>query len=59
MGRPSRFSPEVRGHLAQLAEQTRRDMARQGEAELADASQPQAVGGIRLFTADHRLDCPG
>ncbi len=42
----------VAGHLAQLAEQTRRDMARQGEAELADAGQPQAVVGIRLFTAD-------
>ena len=40
------------GQLAQLTEQTRRDVAWQGEAELADAGQPQAVVGIGLLAAD-------
>ena len=42
----------VAGQLAQLPEQTRRDVARQGEAELADAGQPEAVVGIGLLSAD-------
>ena len=42
----------VAGQLAQLPEQTRRNVARQGETELADAGQPQAVVGIGLLSAD-------
>ena len=42
----------IAGQLAQLAEETRRDVAWQGEAELADAGQPQAVVGIGLLAAD-------
>ena len=36
----------IAGQLAQLAEETRRDVAWQGEAELADAGQPQAVEAL-------------
>ena len=42
----------VAGQLPQLPEQTRWDVARQRQTELADASQPQAVVGIGLLTAD-------
>ena len=42
----------IAGQLAQLTEKTRGDVAWQGEAELADAGQPQAVVGIGLFASD-------
>ena len=40
------------GQLAQLTEQMRLDVARKGEAELADAGQPWAVVDIGLLAAD-------
>ena len=40
--------PAVANQLAQVAESSRRDDARHGEAELADARQPQAAVGVRL-----------
>ena len=52
---PTAFGNEpatIAGQLAQLPEQTRRNVARQGEAELADAGQPEAVVGIGLLSAD-------
>ena len=42
----------IAGQVAHLTEQTRRDVARQGEAELANAGQPQAVVGIGVLAAD-------
>ena len=44
--------PAVSGQLAQLAELTGRDIARQGEAELTDAGQPQTVVDIGLLAAN-------